>query len=259
MAYRIGEFAALTGVTVRALQHYDRLGLLKPSRTESRHRVYRTGDELRVRHILALRAIGMSLHRIAELLDAPSAHLVEAFQAQRARLEQSRAGIEDAIRALQQVETAGDSIDRPLDQLATAVDMQDASEAMRGYFTDEAWTKWGEQYFHDWPSATWRVLFRDIEASLDEDPAGDRAQALLDRSTTLWDANIGSDPALSRAVREGYGKAWQSRDRWPRELRRRYAEFQIEAIAKFLGDAAMASWRRRGLIQTYTTGRRATA
>ena len=113
MTYRVGEFAALTGVTVRALQHYDRLGLLKPSRTESGHRVYRTGDELRVRHILALRAIGMSLHRIAELLDAPAVHLVEAFQVQRARLEQSRAGIEDAIRALQQVETASDSTERP--------------------------------------------------------------------------------------------------------------------------------------------------
>ena len=29
--YRIQEFATLAGVTVRALHHYDRLGLLKPS------------------------------------------------------------------------------------------------------------------------------------------------------------------------------------------------------------------------------------
>jgi len=70
MAYRVGEFATLTGVTVRALQHYDRLGLLKPSRTQSGHRVYADADKQRVRHILALRAIGMSLQQIAELLDA---------------------------------------------------------------------------------------------------------------------------------------------------------------------------------------------
>ena len=259
MSYRVGEFAALTGVTVRALQHYDRLGLLKPSRTGSGHRVYGTGDERRVRHILALRAIGLSLQQIAELLDAPSARLAEALQTQRARLEQSRTGIEDAIRALQQVESDSDSTERPLDRLATAVDMQEALEAMRGYFSDEAWTKWGAHYFCDWPTAAWRVLFRDIEASLDQDPASERAQELLDRATTLWDANIGSDPTLSRAVREGYGTAWQSRDRWPRELQRRYAEFRIEAIATFLGEAAMASWRRRGLVRTYTTGRRSTA
>jgi DNA-binding transcriptional MerR regulator len=259
MIYRVGEFAALTGVTVRALQHYDRLGLLKPSRTGSGHRVYGSGDERRVRHILALRAIGMSLQQIAELLDAPSARLAQALQAQHARLEQSRTGIEDAIPALRQVEAASDSPERPLDRLATAVDMQEALETMRGYFSDEAWTKWGEQYFHDWPTAAWRVLFRDIEASLDQDAASERAQELLDRATRLWDANIGSDPALSRAVREGYGKAWQSRNRWPRELQRRYAEFRIDAIAKFLGAASLASWRRRGLVQTYTTGRRSTA
>jgi DNA-binding transcriptional MerR regulator len=31
--YRIKKFAALTGVSVRALHHYDRLGLLRPHRT----------------------------------------------------------------------------------------------------------------------------------------------------------------------------------------------------------------------------------
>ena len=259
MTYRVSEFAALTGVTVRALQHYDRLGLLTPSRTNAGHRVYGSSDERRVRHILALRAIGMSLQQIAELLDAPSGHLTKALQAQRARLERSRTGIEDAIRALQQVEVAGDSTERPLDRLAATVDMQDAVEGMRHYFSDEAWTQWGEQYFYGWPTPAWRVLFRDIEASLDQDPAGEEAQQLLDRATTLWDANIKSDPTLSRAIREGYGNAWQSRDRWPRELQRRYAEFRIEAIATFLGEAAMASWRRRGLVETYTTAAVSTA
>jgi hypothetical protein len=59
---------------------------------------------------------------------------------------------------------------------------------------------------------------------------------------------------LVGAIQEGYAKAWLARDHWPRVLRRRYAEFRIEAIAKFLGDAAMASWRRDGLVQTYTSG-----
>ena len=89
--------------------------------------------------------------------------------------------------------------------------MQDALEAMRGYFSDEAWTKWGERYFHDWPSAAWRALFRDIESSLDEDPGSERAQDLLARSTKLWQGDIESDTALLRAVREGYGKAWSER------------------------------------------------
>lgn len=136
--------------------------------------------------------------------------------------------------------------------------MQDALESMRTYFSDDAWTNWGRRYFHDWPSAAWRALFRDVEAALEEDPSSDRAQDLLDRWTRLWDSDVGSDDVLARAVREGYGKAWNARDRWPIGLQRRFAEFKIVEIARFLGDASMASWRRRGLVHTYTTGRRST-
>jgi DNA-binding transcriptional MerR regulator len=256
MRYRVGEFAALTGVTVRALQHYDRLGLLKASRTGSGHRLYTTGDRRRVRHILALRTVGMSLQRIAQVLDAPPSRLREIFEAQRATLEQSRAGIAEALRTLQEVHIEPDdsSAGTVLDRLADAVAAQDVLDAMRGYFDDDAWTTWGERYFRDWPSPAWRTLFRDVEAALGIDPAEPRARELLARATTLWNADIGSDAALRRAVREGYGKAWSARDRWPRDLQRRYAEFRIEAIARFLGDAGMASWRGQGMVQTYVTG-----
>ena len=142
MGYRVAEFANLTGVTVRALQHYDRLGLLRPSRTESGHRVYVESDQARVRHILALRAVGMSLQQIRDALDAPASRLAELFQVQRARLERSRTGIEEALGVLQQVEAAfGNAGPGPLDRLASAVEMQDVLESMRTYFTDEAWTK----------------------------------------------------------------------------------------------------------------------
>ena len=261
MPYRVGEFAALTGVTVRALQHYDRVGLLKPSRTESGHRIYSEADERRVRHILALRAVGMPLQRIAEVLRAAPARMPEILNAQRASLEQARAGMDEAISTLNRLAAGDDdpSTESLLDRLAATVEMHGVLESMRSYFSEDAWTKWGEGYFTDWPSPAWRAVFRDIEAALDIDPASDRAQKLLKRATTLWDAAIGSDSMLRRAVREGYGNAWNARDRWPRELQRRYAEFRIEAIAKFLGNAAMASWRRNGLIHTYTTGGRASA
>ena len=261
MAYRVGDFAALTGVTVRALQHYDRLGLLKPARTEAGHRVYSAADQQRVRHILALRAVGMSLQGIRETLDAPPARLPELFRAQRASLEQSRTGIGEAIGALERLEAGqDDSGTEPLlDRLATAVEMQDVLEGMRGYFSDAAWTTWGERYFYDWPSAAWRVLFRDIESSLHENPDSERGRELHRRWSTLWRSEVGSDPVVVRAIHEGFGRAWGARERWPPELQRRYSEFKIEALAKFIGEAAMASWRREGLIHTYTAGQRSSA
>jgi hypothetical protein len=37
-SYRVHEFAKHAGVTVKALHHYDRLGLLTPRRTETGYR-----------------------------------------------------------------------------------------------------------------------------------------------------------------------------------------------------------------------------
>lgn len=68
--WRIGELARETGLTVRTLHHYDRLGLLSPlSRTEGGHRCYTSGDVRRLHRIVALRSLGISLEEIGTLLD----------------------------------------------------------------------------------------------------------------------------------------------------------------------------------------------
>ena len=68
--WRIGELARESGLTVRALHHYDQLGLLSATtRTEAGHRCY-TGDDVRRLHrIVALRSLGISLDDIGKLLD----------------------------------------------------------------------------------------------------------------------------------------------------------------------------------------------
>ncbi|MFJ1454974.1 MerR family transcriptional regulator [Nocardia sp. N2S4-5] len=69
--WRIGELARETGVTVRALHHYDRLGLLPPSsRTSGGHRCYTESDVRRLHRIVALRGFGFPLEEIAGLLAA---------------------------------------------------------------------------------------------------------------------------------------------------------------------------------------------
>ncbi len=68
--WRIGELARETGLTVRALRHYDQLGLLSPlSRTGGGHRCYTGADVRRLHRIVALRSLGISLAEIGTLLD----------------------------------------------------------------------------------------------------------------------------------------------------------------------------------------------
>jgi DNA-binding transcriptional MerR regulator len=67
--WRIGEVATATGLTVRALHHYDQIGLVVPSaRTSGGHRLY-TGADLAVLYqVTALRQLGLPLDQISVLL-----------------------------------------------------------------------------------------------------------------------------------------------------------------------------------------------
>ena len=85
--YTIGEMARRSGLTVRALHHYDALGLLHPShRTDAGHRRYTDGDVARLRRLTSLRALRLPLDRIGALLDDPGADPVAELEAQEARV-----------------------------------------------------------------------------------------------------------------------------------------------------------------------------
>src|SRR5699024_8201408 len=68
--YSIGQLSKKTGVTVRTLDYYDEINLLKPSSTtEGGHRLYNEDDVLRLQQVLALKYMGFSLEQIKEKLD----------------------------------------------------------------------------------------------------------------------------------------------------------------------------------------------
>ncbi|WP_274911564.1 MerR family transcriptional regulator [Streptomyces sp. WZ-12] len=68
--WKIGALASASGVTVRTLHHWDRIGLLSPSRrTVSGHREYTEQDVVRLYQVLALRRLGLGLGTIATCLD----------------------------------------------------------------------------------------------------------------------------------------------------------------------------------------------
>ncbi|MGE5397691.1 MAG: MerR family transcriptional regulator [Chitinophagales bacterium] len=69
--YRIGVFSKMNKVTVKALRHYDDIGLLKPYYVDDTtgYRFY-SSDQLPILHrILALKQIGFSLNEILEVMD----------------------------------------------------------------------------------------------------------------------------------------------------------------------------------------------
>jgi MerR family transcriptional regulator, thiopeptide resistance regulator len=95
----VGDVAALAGVTVRTLHHYDRIGLLTPSeRTAAGYRRYTPSDLDRLHQILVYRDLGFPLEEVATLLDDPdadpAAHLRRQLRLLRDRLARTQAMVE---------------------------------------------------------------------------------------------------------------------------------------------------------------------
>lgn len=69
--FKIGDFAKINKVTVKALRHYEHLGLLRPEKTDasSGYRYYNASQMPRLNRILALKDIGFSLEEIAFILE----------------------------------------------------------------------------------------------------------------------------------------------------------------------------------------------
>jgi DNA-binding transcriptional MerR regulator len=183
-SYRVNEFAELAGVTVKALHHYDRLGLLTPLRTEAGYRVYRERDLERLEQIVALKFLGLSLRQIKTVLERTALALPEALRAQRKAIEEKQVLLARAARAIQAAEesmAAGKPADpATLRKLIEVIDMQNSIELMKKYYNDEAWEK-RRRYYERGPSPEWLQLYRDANALLGSDPASEAAQALADR------------------------------------------------------------------------------
>lgn len=103
--FRIGEFSKLSRVSVRMLRHYDQLGLLTPSHTDTftNYRYY-TADQLpRLNRILALRDLGFSLEQIADMLDEDlsAEQLLGMLKLKRAEIEQQLQAEQDRMERLE--------------------------------------------------------------------------------------------------------------------------------------------------------------
>ncbi|PXX41677.1 MerR family transcriptional regulator [Undibacterium pigrum] len=88
MKLKIGELAKRSGLTVRALHHYDKIGLLCPTvRADNTYRLYDDKDVLRLYRIQALRRLQLSLEEIRLILDDGSVSMDDIVRQQISLME----------------------------------------------------------------------------------------------------------------------------------------------------------------------------
>lgn len=248
--YRVRAFASLAGVTVRTLHHYDRLALLKPKRTGSGYRLYGARDLARLEQIVALKFLGLPLRQIKKVLDREGRPLSDVLRGQRRALEEKRRRLDRAIQALADAEPAIGSSPAAdaalLRHIIEVIDMQsnnEAGETMKKYYSGAAWDALAQRRAEMTPEQRaaaedsgrrWQALFADIEASLGEDPAGPRAQALVDR----WRALVREFSGGDRDIEAGLNRAWNDRMNWPADLQGQAQPFSNPRVWDFIHRAS---------------------
>ena len=104
----VQEVSRLTGVSVRTLHYYDKIGLLKPTQvSESRYRFYDEAALERLRLILMFRELGFSLRDIGAILDAPDEERNRILEQQIDLLQQQVGRIQNRIHFARGIKLTG--------------------------------------------------------------------------------------------------------------------------------------------------------
>ena len=204
--YAIGAMAAHTGLTVRALRHYERIGLLAPTaRTAAGHRRYGTADVERLQQIVSLRAVGLPLAAIRDVLDA-GADPVDTLERHAAHLRAEiayRRRLADRLDVLTRHYRATGTAD--VGDLLSTIHLTTMFEK---HYTPEQLQQLQDraetigQAHIDGVQNQWTVLFERLEQLRADgvDPAALEAQALADEARGLIGEFTGGDAGLHASL-----------------------------------------------------------
>jgi MerR family transcriptional regulator, thiopeptide resistance regulator len=243
----VKQLAAISGVTVRTLHHYDEIGLLSPASVGANgYRYYGRAELLRLQRILFHRELGVPLGAIAELLELESDDQIGVLQQHREKLEAQRERYRILI----------GTIDRTIEELKGEGHMSHmelykgfSPEKQAGY---EAWLieKFGEpmragldhstKAYAKLSEAEREALGREygqVEAELagalrhGVDPASDAVDAMIHRHRAWVSAMWGRPCSMERysALADGYLAHPDFVDRYER-IAKGFAEYLATAM-----------------------------
>lgn len=185
----------MSGVTVRTLHYYDRIGLLVPSARSGRdYRLYTRDDLLRLQEILISRQLGLALEKIRAQLDDPGFDHRQALLDQRSALVQRVdethamiASIDVALKTLNEKETQ----------------KMDSKELFGGFNPDEhqaeAKARWGQTDAYREASQRSKQYGRDEWQKIRAEEAG-----ILDNMAKAKQAGRSSDAEEVCDLAEAY-------------------------------------------------------
>jgi DNA-binding transcriptional MerR regulator len=196
---RIGELAALVGVSTRTVRHYHHQGLLpEPRRLSNGYREYRLRDAVALARIRRLTELGLSLDEIRDVLaDDRGRELREVLlelDADLARQQEAIAARRERLAALlAETDLHPDSVVSP-DMAAVLRDLPAPGDSAIGRFDRELMTMIDA-------GAGGRPEYTELLRPLTAPGMRERGTALYARLDELADADPG-DPRVAEVARE---------------------------------------------------------
>ncbi|AUH71797.1 NADPH-dependent 7-cyano-7-deazaguanine reductase QueF [Legionella sainthelensi] len=118
--YQIKQISQMTALTIRSLQYYDDIGLLKPSkRTASGYRLYSEQDLIRLQQITTLKFLGFSLSTIKKIIENPNFDVIASVIIQARELKEKAARINEAASLLNYISSQME-MNQPVNWKSTA-------------------------------------------------------------------------------------------------------------------------------------------
>lgn len=201
-SYSITEVSRSTGLSARALRHYESLGLIRAERRGNGYREYDEPALLTLQRILALRELGVGLTETARILNQPTQAAealrqhAQALRAQRDRIDRQIAALERGSIAIELGEPLMNA--DPFDGFDHSEHREEVTErwgAEAWERSDLWWREMSEQARAAWKQQT-AQLGADWQAAATSgaDPRGDTAQALAARHAD-WLRSIPGTPS----------------------------------------------------------------
>jgi DNA-binding transcriptional MerR regulator len=219
---RVGELARRAGLSVRALHHYEAIGLLEPARRSGTgHRLYGPAEVARLARIRALGALGFPLEQVRRCLDEVDWTPLRLVELHLARAREVLAEQQDLCARLERLRV----------QLAQAGPEQDGGSAIERfletaevmgmierYYTEEQLRalarrrdELGEAAIREVEQA-WAALFAEVKAELERGtaPEAPAAQRLAQRWSELRQRTVagfsGGDAGIEASLGRMYAE-----------------------------------------------------
>jgi len=143
------EVVRLSGVTSRALRHYDAIGLLRPAgTTPGGQREYGRAELLRLQQVLVLRELGVGLAAIGDVLDAAApGRAAQGTDPARVRADRLREHHAALLAERDRLDRLARTVAATIESLEGGTDMP-AEEMYEGFdhrrYEAEARERWGD-------------------------------------------------------------------------------------------------------------------